>query len=66
MKHMASEIKAHIETQEAQLALRLNNAAYNGDLFQLKALIRAGADPNKKNFDGRSPLVCFILLIKQL
>ncbi|PWA51284.1 potassium channel, voltage-dependent, EAG/ELK/ERG, Ankyrin repeat-containing domain protein [Artemisia annua] len=56
MKHMVSEIKAHIEIQEAQLALRLNNAAYNGDLTQLKNLIRAGADPNKKNFDGRSPL----------
>ncbi|PWA51285.1 Ankyrin repeat-containing protein [Artemisia annua] len=56
MKHMVSEIKAHIEIQEAQLALMLNNAAYNGDLTQLKNLIRAGADPNKKNFDGRSPL----------
>ncbi|GJT65453.1 potassium channel SKOR-like protein [Tanacetum coccineum] len=56
MKHMVSEIKAHIEIQEAHLALRLNNAAYNGDLTQLKSLIRAGADPNKKNFDGRSPL----------
>ncbi|PWA53533.1 Ankyrin repeat-containing protein [Artemisia annua] len=56
MKHVVSEIKAHIELQEAQLALRLNNAAYKGDLSRLKSLIRAGADPNKKNFDGRTPL----------
>ena len=57
MKHVVSEIKAHIELQEAQLALRLNNAAYKGDLSRLKSLIRAGADPNKKNFDGRTSLV---------
>ncbi|PWA41543.1 Ankyrin repeat-containing protein [Artemisia annua] len=56
MKHVVSEIKANIELQDAELALRLNNAAYNGDLSRLKSLIRAGADPNKKNFDGRSPL----------
>lgn len=59
MKHMVTDIKAHIEIQEEQLALRVNGSVYNGDLSQLKSLIRAGADPNKKNFDGRSPLVCF-------
>lgn len=48
--------------QEAELALKVNNSAYNGDLSQLKSLIRAGADPNKKDYDGRSPLVFFFHL----
>ncbi|GKF27677.1 ankyrin repeat-containing protein, partial [Tanacetum coccineum] len=56
VNHAVSEIKAHIEIQVAQLAPRLNNAAYNGDLTQLKSLIRLGADPNNKIFNGRSPL----------
>ncbi|KAF2545542.1 hypothetical protein F2Q70_00024098 [Brassica cretica] len=42
--------------QEAELALKLNSAAFYGDLYQLKSLIRAGADPNKTDYDGRSPL----------
>ena len=58
MKPMVAKIKAQIAMQEAHLALRVNSAAYNGDLFQLRDLIQAGADPNIKNFDGRSPLVC--------
>ncbi|CAN1349084.1 Potassium channel SKOR, partial [Linum perenne] len=55
-KKLESDITFHIGKQEAELALRLNNAAYNGDLFQLKAFIRAGADPNRTDYDGRSPL----------
>ncbi|KAL4577955.1 hypothetical protein LXL04_014070 [Taraxacum kok-saghyz] len=56
MKDMVTDIKTHIGFQEAQIALRVNNSVYNGDLWQLKTLIRAGADPNAKFFDGRSPL----------
>ena len=56
-----TDIKTHIGFQEAQIALRVNNSVYNGDLSQLKTLIRAGADPNAKFFDGRSPLVCFLI-----
>ncbi|KAG4161048.1 hypothetical protein ERO13_D01G034240v2 [Gossypium hirsutum] len=40
---------------EAELALRVNGVAYNGDFYQLKILIRAGADPNKTDCDGKSP-----------
>ncbi|KAF8389706.1 hypothetical protein HHK36_024225 [Tetracentron sinense] len=56
IKQLESAITLHIEKQEAELALRLNSAAYNGDLDQLKRLIQAGADPNKTDYDGRSPL----------
>ncbi|KAL3527435.1 hypothetical protein ACH5RR_012091 [Cinchona calisaya] len=56
MKQLESDIASHIAKQEAELALRVNSAAYYGDLQQLKNLIRAGADPNKKDYDGRSPL----------
>ncbi|KAE8688796.1 Potassium channel GORK [Hibiscus syriacus] len=56
VKQLESDISFHIGRQEAELALRVNCAAYNGDLYQLKSLIRAGADPNKTDYDGRSPL----------
>ena len=36
----------------------MNNAAYHGDLFRLKGLISAGADPSKPDYDGRTALVC--------
>ncbi|KAK8641622.1 hypothetical protein V6N13_011012 [Hibiscus sabdariffa] len=56
VKQLESDISFHIVRQEAELALRVNCAAYNGDLYQLQSLIRAGADPNKTDYDGRSPL----------
>ncbi|KAK8551040.1 hypothetical protein V6N13_119533 [Hibiscus sabdariffa] len=56
VKQLESDISFHIARQEAELALRVNCAAYNGDLYQLQSLIRAGADPNKTDYDGRSPL----------
>lgn len=58
MKQLETDITLHIGKHEAELALRVNSAAYYGDLYQLKSLIRAGADPNKKDYDGRTPLVC--------
>uniref|UniRef100_A0A453C2I6 Uncharacterized protein n=1 Tax=Aegilops tauschii subsp. strangulata TaxID=200361 RepID=A0A453C2I6_AEGTS len=36
--------------------LGVNNAAYHGDLFRLKGLIGAGADPSKPDYDGRTSL----------
>ncbi|KAH0881673.1 hypothetical protein HID58_069067 [Brassica napus] len=56
IKQLESDITFHISKQEAELALKLNSAAFYGDLYQLKSLIRAGADPNKTDYDGRSPL----------
>ncbi|CAH8309866.1 unnamed protein product [Eruca vesicaria subsp. sativa] len=56
VKQLESDITFHISKQEAELALKLNSAAFYGDLYQLKSLIRAGADPNKTDYDGRSPL----------
>ncbi|XP_022939042.1 potassium channel SKOR-like [Cucurbita moschata] len=56
IKQMESDITFHIGKQEAELALKVNSAAYHGDLYQLKGLVRAGADPNKTDYDGRSPL----------
>ncbi|XP_037493386.1 potassium channel SKOR isoform X2 [Jatropha curcas] len=55
-KQLESDLSFHIGKQEAELALRVNNAAYNGDLYQLKGFVRAGADPNRTDYDGRSPL----------
>ncbi|KAI3665154.1 hypothetical protein L6452_43775 [Arctium lappa] len=56
MKQLETDITLHIGKQEAELALRVNSSAHYGDLYQLKSLIRAGADPNKKDYDGRTPL----------
>lgn len=56
LKQLESDITFHIGKHEAELALRVNSAAYHGDLYQLKGLVRAGADPNKTDYDGRSPL----------
>ncbi|KAK6127426.1 hypothetical protein DH2020_038815 [Rehmannia glutinosa] len=56
VKQLESDITFHITKQEAELALRVNSAAYYGDLYQLKSLIRSGADPDRKDYDGRTAL----------
>ncbi|KAJ4715379.1 Potassium channel SKOR [Melia azedarach] len=56
VKQLESDITFHIGKHEAELALKVNSAAYHGDLHQLKSLIHAGGDPNKTDYDGRSPL----------
>jgi hypothetical protein len=55
-KQLESDITFHIGKLESELALKVNRAAYDGDMYQLKSLIRAGADPKKTDYDGRSPL----------
>lgn len=54
---MESDITYLISRQEAELVLGVNNAAYHGDLFRLKGLVSAGADPSKPDHDGRTALV---------
>ncbi|CAN8232817.1 unnamed protein product [Cochlearia groenlandica] len=56
IKQLESDVMIHIGQQEAELALKLNSAASQGDIYQLKSLIRSGADPNITDYDGRSPL----------
>lgn len=55
-KLLESDIILHIGKHESELAMRVNSASYNGDLYQLKRLVGAGADPNRTDYDGRSPL----------
>lgn len=72
LKQLESDITSHIGKQEAELALRVNSAAFHGDLHQLKGLVREGADLNNTDYDGRSPLVgiellnCFSVILFQL
>lgn len=53
-----AEIRCVITQQEAELTMSTIYAASKGDLDHLKELIRAGANPSKPDYDGRSPLVC--------
>lgn len=53
---LESDVILYIEKSESELAMRLNCAAFDGDYYRLKRLIEAGADPNKADYDRRSPL----------
>ncbi|KAL5545186.1 hypothetical protein UlMin_008970, partial [Ulmus minor] len=55
-KLLESDITVYIGTHELELASRVNCAAHLGDLYRLKCLIGAGADPNNIDYDGRSAL----------
>lgn len=53
---MESDITYLIAKQDSELALGVNSAAYHGDLYHLKGLINAGANPSKIDYDGRTAL----------
>ncbi|KAL3342537.1 hypothetical protein AABB24_026529 [Solanum stoloniferum] len=55
-KILESDITLNIAKHESELAMRLNCAAHDGDLYRLSRLIGAGAEPNQTDYDGRSPL----------
>ncbi|XP_061352740.1 potassium channel SKOR-like isoform X2 [Gastrolobium bilobum] len=55
-KLLESDFTQTIANQETELVMRMNCAAYDGHLDLLKRLIGSGADPNKTDYDGRSPL----------
>lgn len=57
INQLDSDITFHIGKQEAEIALKVNNAAYYGELNHLKGLVRGGADPKKTDYNGCSPLV---------
>ncbi|KAG6387615.1 hypothetical protein SASPL_152807 [Salvia splendens] len=60
LKQSKLDIMVQVSKQRAALILRVNNAVFDGDLYQLKSIIRSGADPNMKfytdNF-GNTPLL---------
>ena len=53
-----SKTTIHIAKHESELAMKLNCATYDGDLYRLRCFIGAGADPNMSDYNDRSPLVC--------
>ncbi|XP_057767622.1 potassium channel SKOR-like isoform X2 [Salvia miltiorrhiza] len=55
-KILESDMVAQIEKCESEVAMRLNCAANDGDLHRLRRLVEAGADPNKVDYHGQSPL----------
>lgn len=61
-KILESDITLNIAKHESELAMRLNCAAHDGDLYRLSRLISAGAEPNRTDYDGRSPLVSIFSL----
>ncbi|GLJ18047.1 hypothetical protein SUGI_0318460 [Cryptomeria japonica] len=56
IKQLESDITLLIAKQEAELTLQVNSVAYHGDLYHLKNLIRAGEDPARADYDGRTAL----------
>ncbi|KAG6385789.1 hypothetical protein SASPL_154670 [Salvia splendens] len=49
LKQLKLDILVHIDKQETALASRVNSTAFCSDMYQLKSIIRSGADPNKKD-----------------
>lgn len=56
-KVLESDFTLYINKHESELVARLNCASNERDFYHLKRLIGVGADPNKTDYDGRSPLV---------
>ncbi|KAG6383320.1 hypothetical protein SASPL_156933 [Salvia splendens] len=62
-KILESAMAVQIERCESELAMRLNCAANDGDLHRLRHLVEAGADPNKTDYHGQSPLHCAAAMV---
>lgn len=58
---LSAEIVSLIKQQEAELTMTLVYVASRGDLVHLQKLMHGGVDPNKADYDGRTPLVRFFL-----
>ena len=46
---------AFLDLGEEALTIKMCEAAYKGDMKQLQELIKVGGDPNKADYDGRTP-----------
>lgn len=55
-KLLVSDFNLTIGNLEIEMATRMNCAAHDGHLDVVKRLIGFGADPNKSDYDGRTPL----------
>ncbi|KAL3697194.1 hypothetical protein R1sor_011270 [Riccia sorocarpa] len=53
---MATDITFLVAKQQAELALMVNNAAFQGDVTQLKHLVKSGAAIDRADYDGRTAL----------
>ncbi|CAM6127017.1 unnamed protein product [Calypogeia fissa] len=53
---LAAEVTFLVAKQAAELGLMVNNASYQGDLDQLKHLVKEGAVVVRADYDGRTPL----------
>ncbi|MCO5594662.1 hypothetical protein L7F22_048695 [Adiantum nelumboides] len=56
LKQLETDIGFLISEQEVELSLKVNSAAYHGKTSHLKSLVKSGADPNRADYDGRTPL----------
>lgn len=56
-KLLVSDFNLTIGNLETEMATRMNCAAHDGHLDLVKRLIGFGVDPNKSDYDGRTPLV---------
>ncbi|KAH7415939.1 hypothetical protein KP509_14G067700 [Ceratopteris richardii] len=56
LNQLESDIVFMISEQEVELSLKVNNAAYQGKTSLLKSLIKSGANPNRADYDGRTPM----------
>ncbi|XP_042038952.1 potassium channel SKOR-like isoform X2 [Salvia splendens] len=56
LKQSKLDIMVQVSKQRAALILRVHNAVFDGDLYQLKSIIRSGADPNMKFYTGETAL----------
>ena len=65
-QHQGTDIAFLIAEREVELSLKVNNAAYQGKTSHLKNLIKSGADPNRVDYNGRSPLVKCSISVKDL
>ncbi|KAJ7551923.1 hypothetical protein O6H91_06G034800 [Diphasiastrum complanatum] len=56
LQKLATDVASTLTKQDAELALRVNAAAFHGDFRQLEHLVKAGADLERTDYDGKTAL----------